>query len=58
MLFSEIYSSYFNAAAAILAEAVRHTLTTGRLEEIIREKAFAESVLSLPAALRSDWPLL
>ena len=58
MLFSEIYNSYFNAAAAILAEAVRHTLTAGRLEEIIREKAFAGSVLSLPAALRSDWPLL
>lgn len=58
VLFSELYSSYFNVVAAVLAEAVRHSLTGGRLEEIVREKAFAESVLAIPAALRSNWPLL
>lgn len=58
MLFSEIYSSYFNAAAAILAEAAAHTLTGDRLEDIIRQKAFAESILTLPAALKTEWPLL
>ena len=58
VLFSELYGSYFNVVAAVLAEAVRHSLTGGRLEEIVREKAFAESVLAIPAALRSDWPLL
>lgn len=58
MLFSEIYSSYFNAAAAILAEAAARTLTGDRLEDIIRQKAFAESILTLPTALKTEWPLL
>ncbi len=59
MLFSEVYGSYFNVAAAVLGEAVSGELTDRRLLEIVREKAFAESVLSLPAALRGgDWPLL
>lgn len=59
MLFSEIYGSYFNVIAAILAEAAEGTLTDRRLTGIVREKAFAESVLAIPAALKSgDWPLL
>ena len=59
MLFSEIYGSYFNVVAAILSEAAENTLTTGKLTAIVQEKAFAESVLSIPAALQSGaWPLL
>ena len=59
MLFSEIYGSYFNVLAAVLAEAGKSGLTDGRLTEILREKAFGESGLSIPAALRSgEWPLL
>jgi hypothetical protein len=59
MLFSEVYGSYFRVVAAVLSEAVDGTLTETRLEEIVREKAFAESVLSIPAALKEgDWPLL
>ena len=58
VLFSELYGSYFHVVAAVLAEAVRRPLTGSRLEEIVREKAFVESVLTIPAALRSDWPLL
>ena len=59
MLFSEIYSSYFNVVAAVLTEAVTGTLTEERLTELVREKAFSESVLSIPAALKSeDWALL
>ena len=59
MLFSEIYGSYFNVVAAVLTEAVEETLTAGKLTAIVQEKAFAESVLSIPAALQSDaWPLL
>ena len=59
MLFSEIYGSYFNVTAAVLAEAVEGGLTGGRLTELVREKAFAESILSIPAALKGgDWPLL
>ena len=59
MLFSEIYGSYFNVVAAVLSEAAEKTLTAGKLTSIVQEKAFAESVLSIPAALQSGaWPLL
>jgi len=59
MLFSEIYGSYFNVIAAILTEAVNGCLTDHRLTELVQEKAFAESILTIPAALKSeDWPLL
>lgn len=59
MLFSEIYGSYFNVVAAVLAEAARGCLTDRRLTELVQEKAFAESVLSIPAALKSgQWLLL
>ena len=59
MLFHEIYGSYFNVVAAVLAEASKGCLTDQRLTALVREKAFAESALSIPAALKSgDWPLL
>lgn len=57
MLFHEMYGLYFQAVSAVLAEAVEGTLTAARLEEIVRERAFGESVLRLPAALKT-WPLL
>lgn len=59
VLFSEVYGSYYNVIAAILAEAVSGGLTDRRIDGIIREKAFGESVLTIPAALREGrWPLL
>lgn len=59
MLFNEVYGSYFNAVASILAEACDGTLTAGKMDAIVREKAFAESALSIPASLMSgEWPLL
>ena len=59
MLFSEIYGSYFNVVAAVLTEAAAGGLTDRRLTELVQEKAFAESVLSIPAALKSqELPLL
>ena len=59
MLFHEIYGSYFNVVAAVLAEASEGCLTDQRMTALVREKAFAESALSIPAALKSgDWPLL
>ena len=59
ILFSEIYGSYFNVVAAVLTEAAEGCLTKQRLTELVQEKAFAESVLAIPAALKSgDWPLL
>ena len=59
MLFSEIYGSYFNVIAAVLAEASEGCLTERRISELVQEKAFAESALSIPAALKQEaWPLL
>lgn len=59
MLFSEIYGSYFNVVAAVLAEASDGTLTQQKMTELVREKAFAESALTIPSALRAEtWPLL
>ena len=59
MLFSEIYGSYFNVVAAILSEASDGKLTDRRMTELVREKAFAESALTIPASLKSGtWPLL
>ena len=59
MLFSEIYGSYFNVVAAVLSAASAGCLTDKRMTELIQDKAFAESTLSIPAALKKEtWPLL
>lgn len=59
MLFSEVYGSYFNVVATVLREAAEGALTEKRLYDTVREKAFAESVLTIPTAIRSEnWGLL
>ena len=59
MLFSEVYGSYFAVVSDILTEASASMMTDRRMTELVQEKAFAESGLSIPAALKSgDWPLL
>ena len=59
MIFHEIYGNYYNAVAAILAEAVKGDLTEKRMNEIVTEKAFAESFLTIVPALKNGkWQLL
>ena len=59
MLFSEVYGSYFSVVAAILAEAADGTLTERSMTQLVHEKAFGESGLSIPQALKGGaWPLL
>lgn len=59
MLFHEVYGNYYNAVAAILAEAVKGELTEKRMNDIVSEKAFAESFLTIVPALKSGkWQLL
>ncbi len=59
MLFHELYGSYFRAVAAILERACGGTLTRPDMTEMVRRYAFEESVLTIPAALKSGaWPLL
>ncbi|MBO4474942.1 MAG: WYL domain-containing protein [Clostridiales bacterium] len=59
MIFSELYSAYYNAVACILREAVRGPVTPEKMRKIIAENAFDESVLTiLPALSEGRWPLL
>lgn len=59
MLFSELYSSYYNTVAEILKYAVREELSEQKLKEIVAEKAFGESSLTIPQALKSGkWQLI
>jgi len=59
MLFSEIYGKYYSAVAAILRAAVSGTLTEVEITRIVRDKAFVESTLRIPAALKTEeWPLI
>ena len=57
MLFSEIYGKYYQTVAAILREAVNGGLTRKKLNRIVQDKAFGESLLTIPEALTSgQWP--
>lgn len=59
MLFSELYSVYYNTVAKILTAALHAKLTDQELERYVAENAFAESGLTLLPALKSGkWPLL
>ena len=59
MLFNEIYSSYYNTVAAIISLAAEKRLDDKALYKIVREKAFSESIATIPDALKSgEWPFI
>lgn len=59
MLFHEIFGSYYRTVAVILREATAGTLTKKRLQEVVQQCAFGESMLTIPDAFASErWPLL
>ena len=59
MLFSEVYGTYYNVLAAVLEKAVDGDLTRQTMLDIVREKGFEESILTIPEALESgSWPLI
>ena len=59
MLFNEIYSGYFNVVADVLTKACEGSLEEKDINTIIAKKAFGESVLHIPAALKNEeWKLL
>ena len=58
MLFHEMYGVYYNTVSAIQRDALKGDLTEKRMEDIIREKAFSESVLIMVPAIRNEeWPV-
>ena len=59
MLFSEVYGSYYKAVASVLECAVEGKLTGRKLTQIIQQKAFGESTLTIPEAMKDgSWALL
>lgn len=59
MIFSELYSSYYNAVAKILTAAVRNRVTDREMREIVSRTAFDESILTIESALKTEqWQLL
>lgn len=59
MLFSKLYSAYYNTVAAILTAAVDHPLLDKEFREIVEKHAFGESILNISPALKEGkWQLL
>ena len=59
MIFSELYSAYYNAVARILKEACARPLPRAELRRIVAQEAFGESLLTIePAILDERWQLL
>ena len=59
MIFSELYSAYYNAVASILSAAIDGKCTEKDLQRIVAERAFGESVLTILPALKSGkWQLI
>ena len=59
MIFSELYSAYYNAVAEILAKAIDGERDEKVLRKIVEEKAFGESAVTVLPALKSGkWQLM
>ena len=59
MIFSELYSAYYNTVAAILSKITDGEQSERELQKIVSEKAFGESVLTIMPSLKSEkWQLL
>ena len=59
MIFSELYSAYYNAVASILSAVIDGERSEKELQRIVCERAFGESVLSILPSLKSGkWQLL
>lgn len=59
MIFSELYSVYYNTVAAILTRVAEGNVSENELQQIVVETAFSESVMSIMPSLKSEkWQLL
>ena len=59
MLFSELYSAYYNAVARIIETAFKPNVTEKDLQRCVMQEAFSESVLTILPSLKSGkWRLL
>ena len=53
MIFSELYSAYYNTVARIITAAFDKNTTEKDLDRIVSENAFSESVLTIMPSLKS-----
>ena len=59
MIFSELYSAYYNAIASIIAEVIEGEHSEKELQKVISERAFGESVLTIMPSFKSEkWQLV
>jgi len=59
MIFSELYSVYYNAVAAIIKAATNHPLAKNEMRSIVTEHAFGESILTIePAISEERWQVM
>ena len=59
MIFSELYSAYYNAVAAIISRILEGETDEKKLQALVAEKAFGESAMTILPALKSGkWPLI
>ena len=59
MIFSELYSAYYNAVAAIISGIIDGEHSEKELQKIVAERAFGESVLTIMPSLKTEkWQLV
>ena len=59
MIFSELYSAYYNTVAAILSAIIDGEHSEQELQKIVTDRAFGESVLTILPSLKSEkWQLV
>lgn len=59
IIFSELYSLYYQTVSRILRKAQTGMLTDAELRQMIQETAFSDSILTVEAALKTEkWMLL
>lgn len=59
MIFSELYSAYYNTVASIISKITDGKTSEKELQKLVAEQAFGESVLTILPALKSEkWQLV
>ena len=59
MIFSELYSVYYNAVAAIISGILDGEHSEKELQKIVSERAFGESLLTIMPSLKNEkWQLV
>ena len=59
MIFSELYSAYYNAIAFVISAILREERSEKELQSIVARHAFGESVLTILPSLKSEkWQIV